>query len=113
MHDGRATGLLSPGRLLPFDFQAWNGLLAILDADGVARHQFVARLRGVGGNFADQDFSAFGVRFQARSCIYGVADGGVFRSPFRSNVADRDFTGVKPNTDSNLGKTFLVKFVVY
>jgi hypothetical protein len=57
--------LLFPLRIadcvLPFNFKQGHGLLAVFDADGIAGRQWIARVRGGGGNFADQNLAGFRV----------------------------------------------------
>ena len=47
------------GSVLPFNFEQRHRLLTILDADGFAGRQLIARVRGFGGDFANQNLSGF------------------------------------------------------
>ena len=56
--------------------------------------------------------AALGVRFQTRGRVHGVSDRGVLRTSLRPDVADGDFASVQPDSDSDLGKTFLAQFKI-
>jgi len=57
----RLCHLESAARLLPINFPQDDRLLAILDGDWIARVQFIAAARCLGGRVADENLSAFGI----------------------------------------------------